>query len=722
MSFEDFNSLIQKKFDNIQSNCLLFRSSLKGEEVWDIYINSFKRGDDPVFRDPESSTHNCNNDKNFIRRYGNVVGINNNFEIVTMFDLDLDENNPYYNPCKKISNALLNSKISNVFFETFDELKYNVNYSKLNKNDTEFQLGNSPSYKKYTKEEVEKFGVVNEDEIYEFHHFNVKLKKDFLDTSGKSINTILHEYRDFKNVFERGLNDIPLDTLKLVKDLFIQNSLFNGEDYYKKLNKFIEYKTEFIEIDNSKKDNWLWVKSYNNIYAKFNSELIGVLCNDLAQGIDLNKACSDWNKRIDPKNFMKAKAPITEAQIKEANDFIEQHGYKESFNRRFARINDIDINEILHVNKSNQNKKEENKGFLFDKVKATKTNKGRHNKSEFDKIEEVSIEKFMNEILPNSTSIEVYFENRLKDNLLSLFTSDNKDSKKIFKWNNQFSWTGINNLTGKSLIKESVKSKGGLVDCALRFSIMWAEDDKTDNTDLDAWCILPDKSKIGYNTNYRKDKGNIRNYGGQLDVDIINPSDYSHKNIVENIAFDDINNMIDGDYLFYVDMFTDRNSKGFKAEIEFNGEIYNYEFNNSFSGNKKVVIVSLRNGEFSIKQHFLEEENQSRDYWNLKTNEFHKVNLMCLSPNYWSENNVGNKHYLFMLDGCKSDIPLRSFHNEYLKSDLLKYRKVLEVLGNTTMVEPSDDQLAGLGFNSTIRDELIVKIKGNFKRTLKIKI
>jgi hypothetical protein len=45
----------------------------------------------------------------------------------------------------------------------------------------------------------------------------------------------------------------------------------------------------------------------------------------------------------------------------------------------------------------------------------------------------------------------------------------------------------------------------------------------------------------------------------------------------------------------------------------------------------------------------------------------------------------------------------------------------MEVLGNQTMLEPTDKQLSGLGFNATIRDELIIKIQGTHKRVLKIK-
>ena len=74
-----------------------------------------------------------------------------------------------------------------------------------------------------------------------------------------------------------------------------------------------------------------------------------------------------------------------------------------------------------------------------------------------------------------------------------------------------------------------------------------------------------------------------------------------------------------------------------------------------------------------------------------------------------------------MLEGCKSPESIRSFHNENLIPELLAHRKVIEVLGAKNMIAPTDKQLSGLGFNATVKDELIVKLAGTHKRTIKIK-
>ena len=189
---------------------------------------------------------------------------------------------------------------------------------------------------------------------------------------------------------------------------------------------------------------------------------------------------------------------------------------------------------------------------------------------------------------------------------------------------------------------------------------------------------------------------------------------------VENIVYKNVKEMTDGSYRFYVHQYSDRNSQGFTAQIEMNGEIFNYTYPNRVSGNVQVATVTLKNGVFSI-EHSLESTSVSTDIWGITTQEFAKVNLVSLSPNHWGENTVGDKHYFFMLEGCHSDAPMRSFHNDNLNSDLVPHRKVMDTLASTLNLDPTNKQLAGLGFNSTVRDELVVKVEGSFKRMLKIK-
>jgi hypothetical protein len=340
----------------------------------------------------------------------------------------------------------------------------------------------------------------------------------------------------------------------------------------------------------------------------------------------------------------------------------------------------------------------------------------RHKRSQFDGIEEVSIEKFMKDILPSCTSIEAFLENRFESNLVSLITAKT-NSKPIFKWSNNYSWTYNGNLTGKSQIDQEVKDKGGVVDAPFTFAVIWG-DNNGDNSDLDLWCEQPNGERIGFSTGFRKDSGNkFSSCGGQLDVDDRGNS----TNIkVENIYFKDLSKLKNGTYKLYVHQFAAVRSQGFQAQIKLNGDTYHYSYNRAVGGNVNVAEVTYKDGEFTIK-HLLPETHSNKSLWGLESNQFHKVNLVCLSPNHWGTNEVGNKHYFFMLDGCKSDVPLRSFHNEYLIGDLLTHRKTLEVLADTTKLTPTNEQLCGVGFNATVNDSIIVKLKGSFSRTIKIK-
>lgn len=708
MTFKEFNLKIQEQFTRMQEY-KLFRLNISGQQIWDAYLNGFLPEENPVFRDPNSSSHNCNNDQNFIRRYGNVVVIDNNFNIVSMFDIDVKETN-YEHSVQNVRRLIKTGKVSEVFFETFNELN-SLPYEKTNKNQPKYQLGMEKSLKRYTQEEVDKFGVVNTTDIYEFWHFHTFLNSTFVDKSGSSIERIMGDYRENRNVFQRAMKEIPLDTLILVKDLIIQESLLNGDAHLFKLDQIIPLKQEYDSLSANQRDNWCWVKSYGLPIAKFRNELIGTLCVELAEGVELNQACQTWNKRVDPANYMKAKAPITAKQIKEAQTFIEENRYVESFDRRFAVLADIDVSEIRHMNVDG---KEVKPAGLFAGVQPSTST--RHKRSQFEGIEEVSIEKFMSDILPSCTSVEAFLENRFDGNLVSLITTNNIDSKPIFKWSNNYSWTYNGNLTGKSQIKEAVKNAGGAVDGVLRCSLIWNESGQ-DQSDLDLWCQQPNSQKIGYSEGYRKDQGNsFTTLGGQLDLDNINPGT---KIGIENIYFKELKKLKNGTYLFWVNQFSDRGSKGCKVEIEFNGELFQYEYNQRISGNLKVATVTFKDCEFTI-QHHLPETHSSKTLWNLESEQFHKVNLVCLSPNFWGENNIGNKHYFFMLDNCHSDIPLRSFHNEFLIGDLLNHRKVTEVLADTTKLTPTNKQLAGLGFNATVQDSVIVKVTGSFRRTLRI--
>ena len=700
---KNLNKKMQECLDKMSATGKLFVSSVSGKELWDIYLKSFKPEDNEIFRDPQSSEHNCKNCYNFIKNYGNIVAIDSALNIITMFDFIADEE--YKASINNMAVILKNSPVSDVFFETFEFLNQ-ANYEKCYKSSISFKLGIEINYKTYSKEEVLKYGVVEENKLYTFEHFMVRMPEQFvLKDSSQSLASLVAHYRSNYEVFKRTMEEISANSFSIVSELISQGSLLNSDLYAAQLTTMEKLKLEYMTIpSNQKRDLWCKIASYKLSCAKLLNTLIGTVLTDVESGKELEEVCRTYNYRVDPANYMKATSPITKTQIKEAQKFVEENNYTESFTRRYATLDDIKASEILHLNSDSKKIKSVS---IFDQIQPTSDNRKELN---LDKIKEISINDFMEKELPNAKSVELYLENRHENNLVSITTAENKDSKRIFKWDNNYSWTFKGNLSSTSLIKQNVNKFGGKTEGALRFSIMWNEDGRS-ICDLDAHCYITSLTGGRLNHIYYSDKQNC------LDVDMINPREVG----VENIIFNTSYNLNSKKYIFKIVNFNGGRNSGFKAEIEFNNQLFSYELNKELTGDIHIATVEVgADGKMSI-YHNLPATNVSKQLYGLNTLEFHKVKLVCLSPNYWDDNAIGNKHYMFMLENCINPEKIKGFHVDNLKSELAAHRKVLEVVGNTTMIEPSDaTQLSGLGFNSTIPDNVIVKINSN--KVLKVKI
>ena len=546
-------------------------------------------------------------------------------------------------------------------------------------------------------------------------HFCTAVPRKFV-VRGRDLDGKQAEVRERRNVLKRSFSEISADAVDTVLELISQNSLYRGSENKSKLVDFKALEDTYNALPDADKDNYLWsviVTNKGYISSTVKNSSIGTLLLEISQGVDLDEAVAHYEHMVAPENYKRPKAIFTKRMLEDAQKTVTELGYMDSLGRRFANIDDITINNILFADRNVSNrlaKKESPNPFeALQKSAAI-------NPKSFSRVESISVDKFISDVLPSAAGIDLFFGNDLRNNMVSLIAPANTEAPSMFKWNNGFSWAYAGNLADSS-IKENVKNAGGKVDGVLRFSIQWNDGEKWDQSDLDAHCFEPDRCEIAY---YHKED---RQSGGMLDVDIQCPR--KNTPAVENITWPSLSKMKDGTYRFFVHCFARRSGcSGFKAEIQFEDQVFNYSYNHSMSGgqNVEVAIVTLKNGKFSIK-HTLDAsgETMSQNIWGVNTNQFVPVSAIMYSPNYWDDQNgIGNKHVFFMMNGCDNPDTPNGFFNEYLKNDLLKHKRVFEALGAQMKVEPTDNQLSGVGISTTMHKTLIVKIKGNVERVLKV--
>lgn len=678
MAFKEFREIIQAQVRRLLSRRTLYLTNIHKDNLYDLYLSSFPSGTNNIFI--ERTEHDCSACKQFIRTFGGVVGIADN-RLVSVWDVEgLDST---YAPVAAALSAYVKSMpIIDQFMHTETKIGIASNVVELKNGD-----------------------------VHTWTHLYADLPSHFVVNRGASVGAAIGEMRDRKNVFMRSLTELTPDAVETVLDLISQNLLYRGEESKGLLQNFLHTQQEFFTLPTEQQDPFCWdmAATLTAAILKIRNSSIGTLLIDLSdEGLDVDVAVRKFESVVAPANYKRPKAIFSQRMLDEAQKKVIELGLLDSLPRRFATVEDIKVNNILFANTDVMRQVADPN--VFEQMR----NAIPANPRQYHGVEEVSIDKFVSEILPRLTSLEILLENR--HNLVSVVAPVNADAPTMFKWGNAFSWAYSGNIADS--MKQRVKAEGGNVDGFLRFSIQWNENGDNQN-DFDAHC-----KEANGNLIYYPNKRVVQRSSGVLDVDIIQPGD---KVAVENITWSDLSKMPEGIYSMMVNTYSDRGGQsGFRAEIEFDGKIHSFDHSAPTRSGETVevakVIYSIHNG-FSIQRSLDSSLSvSSKTLWNKPTNQFHPVTVMMLSPNYWDEQQGnGNKHFLFLLDGCINDESPNGFFNEFLRNDLMPHKRVFEALGGKMQVKSDNPkQLSGLGFSSTQRNSAIAKVTGYAQRTIKI--
>lgn len=673
LNFQAFKKAVETKLSQMIKS-QLFVVDVEKDTLWALYLDSFPEGTNPIFKTRRE--YDCNCCKQFIRNVANVVTINDDGSLNTIWDVQVEDE------FQIIANALAahvkQQLIKNVYLSTEPGYGQDKNYQMI------------------------------DGKTVAWNHFHFRVPT----ANHKSNAAALRgESRADYDVFLRSLTEITLDSVNTVLELISQNSLYRGAEYSDALTKFRSAKIKFDKLKTDQQRN---IFCWNNIYGKdgktniaairIRNTAIGTMLVDLSKDVDLEHAVNAFERIMAPANYKRPTAVVTKSMVENARAELEKLGLIPALDRRYAAVHDISINNVLHADR---NVKQTLSVDVFDDLAKSTSSTPKN----LDKVEEVTIDKFIADVLPKADSVELYLENRHAGNLVSLVAPVNKDTPNLFKWQNQFSWSYVGDVTDS--IKERVKKAGGQVDGVFRASLSWFNFD-----DLDLSVIEP-----GGHTIYFGNRSSVSPCGGKLDVDM-NAGYGQSREAVENIFYKNSTSMREGQYQIVVTNFSKRESTnvGFDVQVALGDELILLSYPNAVKDREKITVATI---EYSKKTGFrivksIDSKATSKELWGLQTQNFHKVSVACLSPNYWDEQTVGNKHYFFMLEGCRNEETARGFYNEFLNDNVSKHRKVLEIIGTKMKTDTADQQLSGVGFSSTQRNHVLCRVKGAFNRVIKI--
>lgn len=663
--FSKFQRAIMERFEKMKGG-YLFRTDISDHYMWKFYLDSFPEGSNPMFR--ERTEHDCSACAQFIKSVGNVVAVEHG-DVISLWDCDAVH--PYDEVARKMSTLVKSAPIKNIFLSKTHKVGVKKNFEET------------------------------EDGVLNWEHFYLEIPNRLVQ---QNPGPIYAEKAACKQSFERALKEITNDSIEIALDLIAQGSLYRGEENRYALEKFLELKKEYEELDEEKRSLFVWRQDIPPSITKIRNTAIGTLLLDLdSDGLD--DAVRKFESKVAPQNYQRSKSLVTRNMVQNAKKTVEELGYLSALERRLAKEEDISVNDVLFANRD---ARKSMNASVFDELISEIPD----NPKNLDKVENVPIEKFITKILPKASTVELFLDNRHEGNLVTLVAPVNNDAKLLFKWPNNFSWAYNGDVTDS--IKERVKSRGGVVDCYFRASLSWFNLD-----DLDIHLIEPDGREICFSNTTNKITG------GKLDVDmnVESSGPKTSRNAVENIYYKNKNRMKLGNYRIYVHNYTLREDVdvGFVVEIEYDGVQRRFSYDKKVGRKCKVDAVNFSlTKDGIVVNNSLPETDNSKEVWGLNTQKFHPVSIVMLSPNHWDGHAVGNKHYFFILQDCKRDGSARGFFNEYLNEDLKKDRKAFEMLGDRIRTESNGDQLSGLGFSSTKRDSVLCRVTGAFTRTVNI--
>jgi hypothetical protein len=398
--FKPFAQAVNARFNELSKGELfVVGDNEKGNRIFEqAYLAAFPEGTNPIYK--TNTHHDCNCCKNFIRNLGNLVSIENG-EIKTIWDIDTTGVGPEYIVVAKAMDEFVKSfPIIDLFRSEFSN--YGAEVSRA---------------------------IADDGKVINWNHFYGTVSKRHRLNGQRATGATLYksvaqetgEYRGNVDVLKRSMELLKPEFVKLIIDLIEDDAtnIYRGREKLGILKAFQKAQGEYMEAKSKGPRDleiWCWKNGHNPAISKFKNDVVGILIENLSNGVSLQESVRIYEAFTAPTNYKRPKALITESMVKEAMTTLEELGLKDAIHRRFAKISDVSINDVLWANASSAAVMKDSvvESLLAVAKKPTPTGS----------LNDISIKDFMANVAPTCSSIEVLLRNnKLKQFFLLMFVS-----------------------------------------------------------------------------------------------------------------------------------------------------------------------------------------------------------------------------------------------------------------------------------------------------------
>lgn len=263
MTFNEFRNRLAANFAAATNDRVLFETDVDKDALWEVYLDSFPDGTNPVYR--VRREYDCSCCRHFIKSIGGTVYIGDDLKTHSIFEFDAG---------------------SDVFQPVVDALaKYVTENGRI------------------TGKFLSKDGWVGTDHTREldvdsrrvkiWNHFYLDLPNRMIFRGHReTLGTVKGQFNATHDVFKRSLTEISMEAIDTVLELIRSNTLYKGAEWLKSMEELRRYKQMYDAQPEDGRDNYCWAMTEHvgPVLGRIRNHSIGVLLTDISEGMELDEA------------------------------------------------------------------------------------------------------------------------------------------------------------------------------------------------------------------------------------------------------------------------------------------------------------------------------------------------------------------------------------------------------------------------------------------------